>query len=164
MPKGKYNTLIELQRYNEARRELRRAIECKNPFGHTAESWKTWNIFHDLEQAAGNSQAAANAREQAVQSYLAYRYAGGESREPGAGLCAQIAHAISRGDTTEATQFLAQAAAAADTPAQLKAMLPKLQAILHGDRDPAIAADPALNYSDAAELLLLLETLGAVAR
>jgi hypothetical protein len=40
-------------------------------------------------------------------------------------------------------------------------MLPKLHAILHGDRDSALAADPALDYDDAAELLLLLETLGA---
>jgi hypothetical protein len=40
-------------------------------------------------------------------------------------------------------------------------MLPKLHAILHGDRNPALAADPALDYDDAAELLLLLERLGA---
>lgn len=38
-------------------------------------------------------------------------------------------------------------------------MLPKLQTILHGDRDPALADDPALDYDDAAELLLLLERL-----
>ena len=40
-------------------------------------------------------------------------------------------------------------------------MLPKLRAILHGDRAPALAADSALDYRDAAELLLLLKTLGA---
>jgi hypothetical protein len=40
-------------------------------------------------------------------------------------------------------------------------MLPKLHAILHGDRNPTLAADLALEYDDAAELLLLLETLGA---
>jgi hypothetical protein len=39
-------------------------------------------------------------------------------------------------------------------------MLPNLQAILHGNRDPALTTDPALDYRDAAELLLLLETLG----
>ena len=154
-------TLMKLQRYDDARQELQRALECNKPFGHAAEPWKTWALLHNLEQATGNAPAAADAWQQAVQCYLAYRRAGGESQQPGARLCAQIAHAIRQGDTTEVTQFLAQAAAAADTPAWLKAMLPKLHAILHGDRDPALAADPALDYDDAAELLLLLETLGA---
>jgi hypothetical protein len=40
-------------------------------------------------------------------------------------------------------------------------MLLKLHAILHGDRDPALAADQELDYYDAVELLLLLETLRA---
>ena len=70
-----------------------------------------------------------------------------------------IAHAIRQGDTTEVTQFFAQLAAAADTPARIKAILPQLHAILHGDRAPALTADPALDYGDAAELLLLLEML-----
>jgi len=48
-----------------------------------------------------------------------------------------------------------------DPPPRLQAMLPKLHAILHGDRNSALAADLALEYDDAAELLLLLETLGA---
>jgi tetratricopeptide (TPR) repeat protein len=154
-------TLMTLQRYNDTRQELQRALECKRPFGHATEIWKTWSLLHDLEQAAGNAPAAADAWQQAVKCYLAYRRAGGESQEPSAQLCTLIAHAIRQRDTTEATQFLAQATAAADTPAWLKAMLPKLHAILHGGRDSALAADPALAYYDAAELLLLLETLGA---
>jgi len=116
--------------------------------------------MHDLEQATGHTQAAADARRQAVQSYLAYRRDGGESQDPGAQLCAQIEHAIQRGATTGAAQFLAQASTAADTPTRLKAMLPKLQAILSGNRDAALADDPALNYDDAVELRLLLERLG----
>jgi hypothetical protein len=152
---------MALQRYDKARQELQRAIECKKPFGHAAIPWTTSALLHNLEQATGNAPAAADAWQQAVQCYLAYRRAGGENHAPGARLCAQIAHAISRGDTTEVAQSLAQAAAAADTSTWLKAMLPKLHAVLHGDRDLALAADPALDYDDAAELLLLLETLGA---
>jgi len=41
-------------------------------------------------------------------------------------------------------------------------MIPKLQAILQGSRDPALATDPNLDYDDAAELLLLLEALGSM--
>src|SRR5262245_18986727 len=148
--------LMMRQRYDDARQELQRALECKKPFGHAAELWYTWAGLYDLEQTTGNESAAADAWQQAVQCYLAYRRAGGESHTPGGQLCALIAHAISQRDTTEVAQLLAQTAAAADTPTLLKAMLPKLHAILDGDRDPALAADPALDYRDAAELLLLL--------
>jgi hypothetical protein len=41
------------------------------------------------------------------------------------------------------------------------ALLPKLQAVLGGSRDMALADDPALDYQDAVELKLLLEELGA---
>jgi tetratricopeptide (TPR) repeat protein len=151
--------LMRLQRYDEARQELQRAIECKRPYGAAAEPWTTWNLLYKLEQATGNAQAATDAWQQAVQYYRAYRRAGGENHAPGARLCDQIAHAIRQGDTTEVAQFLAQAAVAANTPAWLQAMLPKLHAILHGDRNPALTSDPALDYNDAAELLLLLERL-----
>jgi tetratricopeptide (TPR) repeat protein len=154
-------SLITLLRYNEARQELHRVFVCNSQFGHAAEPWKTWALLHNLEEATGNTPAAADAWQQAVQSYLAYRRDGGGNHAPSAQLCSQIAYTIRHGDTTEAIQFLARAAAAADTPARLKIMLPKLHAILHGDRAPALAADPALNYDDAAELLLLLETLEA---
>jgi tetratricopeptide (TPR) repeat protein len=63
-------TLIRLQRFEEARRELPRAIECSKPFGHVAKPWMTWAILHDLEQATGHLQAAAEARRQAIESYL----------------------------------------------------------------------------------------------
>jgi tetratricopeptide (TPR) repeat protein len=155
------DTLITLQLHDDARQELQRTLECKKPFGHAATPWTTWALLHDLEQATGNAPAATDAWQQAVQCYLAYRRAGGGNHTPGARLCAQIAHDIRQGGTTEATQFLAQAAAAADTPAWLKVILPKLQGILHGDRDPALVDDPALAYDAAAELLLLLERLGA---
>lgn len=154
------DTLIKLQRYDEARPELHRAIECRNAFGHAGELSTTWALLYVLERVTGNSQAAADARQQAVQSYLAYRRDGGENHNSGARLCTRILHAIQQGSTTEAAQFLAQAAAAASPPTWLKTLLPKLQAILSGNRDAALADDSALDYDDAAELLLLLEKLG----
>jgi tetratricopeptide (TPR) repeat protein len=153
------DTLLQLQRYDEARSELQRAIECGEPFGHTVEPWKTWHILHKLEQATGNPQAATAAWQQAVQCYLAYRCDGGESQEPGARLYAIIADAIRHGDTTAVTELLPQLSADPDIPPERKAILPTLQAILHGDRNPALADDLALYYHDAAELRLLLEKL-----
>jgi hypothetical protein len=70
-----------------------------------------------------------------------------------------IADALRQGNTAAVTQALTQLSAAADTPPWLQVMLPKLHAILHGNRNPALTDDPVLYYQDAAELLLLLEKL-----
>ncbi len=153
------NTLIKLQRYDEARRELLRAIECKQPYGHAAELWKTWDILCELEQATGQPQAAAVARQRARQSYLAYRRDGGESYEIGAQACAATAQAIAEGQRDALAQQLTEMLATEDHP-RAKALLPHLLAILGGARDPVLADDPALYYQDAVELQLLLERLG----
>jgi tetratricopeptide (TPR) repeat protein len=153
-------TLLQMQQYDEARRELLRAIECKKPYGHVAELWKTWDILHDLEQASGNAEAAAQARQRAVESYLAYRRAGGQSMTGGAQLCAEAAQAITQGDTTELEQQLAQLSGAEISPSA-EVLIFKVQAILRGDRNPALADDPNLDYAGAVELQLLLEVLGA---
>ena len=47
-----------------------------------------------------------------------------------------------------------------DDPPQFTALIRQFQAVLAGDRDPALAADPELDYRNAAELQLLLEGLG----
>ena len=153
-------TLIKLERYAEARRELHCAIECKKPYGHAATPWNAWNLLHNLEKATGNPQDAAQAREQAIQRYLAYRRAGGESQNSAAKLYSLVVQAIRQGNATETEQYLAQVSAEEDTP-RAKAMIPKLQAILNGARDPALADDSELSYDDAVELQLLLESLGA---
>jgi tetratricopeptide (TPR) repeat protein len=154
------NTLIKLQRYDEARRELLRAIECSNPYGHAAQPWTTWAILCNLEQATGNAEEEAQARQQAIESYLAYRRAGGQSMADGAKLCSIAAQAIQQGETTEMEQLLAQLTGA-DVLSSTKVLIPKLQAILRGERNPALTDDPNLYYRDAAELLLLLEMLGS---
>jgi hypothetical protein len=154
------DTLIKLQCFEEARRELHRAIECKKPFGYAALPWMTWDILHDLEQATGHLQAAAEARRQAIESYLAYRRAGGASQSNVAELYDLVMQAIQQGATTELEQQLAELSRE-NVPPQFTALLAKLHAILRGDRDPALAADPELHHSDAVELQLLLEGLGA---
>jgi tetratricopeptide (TPR) repeat protein len=154
------NTLLKLGRYDEARTELLRAIECDEPYGHVAEPWKTWNILHLLESATGDAKAAARARQRAVESYLSYRREGGYGATPSARLCARAAGAIAAGDTSELDQILSQSLGE-DTQPWVRAVIPKLLAVLRGERDPALAADPELDYATAAELVLLLETLGA---
>ncbi len=153
-------SLIELQRYDEARHELHHSIECKKSYGHAADMWKTWNILCGLEQATGNPQAAAQARQQTIESYLAYRRAGGQSRTTAAQLCAFAAQAIPQGKMSELEQELVKWSEA-NAPPPFKPLISKLQAILQGERDPKLADDPNLDYDDAVELIMLLEKLNA---
>ena len=153
------NTLIKLEHHDEARQELHRAIDCRQPYGHTAEPWTTFAILHNLEHALGNAAAAADARQQALAAYLAYRRDGGENHNPGGRLALHVAQALAAGTPESLATQLEQLAAHPDLPATLRAMIPALQAILAGSRDPALASDPALDYDDAAEILILLESL-----
>ena len=73
--------LRKLRRLDEARQEIRRAIECKAQFGHAAEPWTSWAILADIETDAGNPAAAAEAKGKAIACYLAYRRDGGENHD-----------------------------------------------------------------------------------
>ncbi|HSL82819.1 MAG TPA: tetratricopeptide repeat protein, partial [Thermoanaerobaculia bacterium] len=154
--------LLDIERRDEARRELQRSIECGAPHDHAAKPWKTFNLLRRLEQADGNEKEAAAARDDAVQAYLAFRRDGGENHSPGGKLAAAVHGALSQGEP-EAVEKLADELAhlreSPDLPDWAPPLIPALQALLAGSRDPALAADPALDYDDAADLLLLLERL-----
>ena len=152
-------TLIRLERYDEARSELRRAIECDEPFGHAAEPWKTWGNLDGLERTVGNTEVAAEARAKAIESYLSYRRDGGQSQSAIGNIVAPTMQAIQQGENEQASRELSQLLEG-DIATQYKVALPKLKAILDGDRSPRLAEDPDLHPVDAVELLLLLEGLG----
>lgn len=151
-------TLIKLQRYDDARPELERAIACKQGLGHAGTVWNAWNILYDLEQASGHPAAARDARQKALAAYLAYRRDGGENHSGIGRLALAVTAAIKQGETEEMGQLIGQLL---ETPemAENKNFLHKLQAILAGERDLSLAEDENLDYDDAAELQLLLETL-----
>ena len=154
------DTLCKLKRYDEARSEIMRAIECKSQFGHAAEPWKSFDILHDIETADGNQAAARAAWVTGPGCLPRLPAAGGYAQTPGGRLADQILGSFQQGESDEAIQFLTQAVQAEDTAGWLKASAPKLLAVLNGSRDPALADDPALDYDDAAEILFLIERLG----
>ncbi|MCK5058369.1 MAG: tetratricopeptide repeat protein, partial [Candidatus Aminicenantes bacterium] len=154
------DTLIKLKRFAEARREIKRAVECKKTYGHAAQPWTTWMILHNLEQAEGNQEEAAQAREQAIDLYLAYRRDGGENHSGGGRLSLQFLQALRENKKEEMAGVLEGLAKNPGIPPYLKALISKLQAILNGKLDPGLAADPDLHYTDAAEILFVLEKLG----
>ncbi|MCI5191640.1 MAG: tetratricopeptide repeat protein, partial [Candidatus Electrothrix sp. AU1_5] len=154
------NTLRQLKRYDEARQEIKRAIECKKELGHAGTVWNAFAVLHLIETAEGHEAAAKAAWQQVRAAYLAYRRQGGYARNPGGKLAHQIAGAVQQGKGEETAQELRQIAEAEDTPDWLRAVAPLLLAVLNGSRDPVLADDATLHYSDAAELLFLMERLG----
>ena len=152
--------LVALGRHDEARREIDRAIKCNRPFGLAAQPWKTFNILTDLERAVGNTAAAAQARRQAIAVYADYRRQRGQvTHGAGPQLCALVHQAITESQTDDVASQLEQFAADPESPDYLRALVPALQAILAGSRDPALADDPDIDYDDAVEIVLLLEQL-----
>lgn len=153
------NTLRRLGRLDDARREIERAIACAAQFGHASEPWKSFAILADIETDAGHPDAAHQARDQARAAYLAYRRDGGENHNSDGRLALAVAEPLLAGDPAAAAAQLAQLQAHPDLPDQARPFLAALQAITAGSRDPALAEDPALHYTSAAEVLLLIEAL-----
>jgi tetratricopeptide (TPR) repeat protein len=146
------DTFIKIKRYDDARQEILRAIECKKPFGHTAEPWKTWHILSNIEQAQGNATAAKDARDQAVALYMAFRRSGGGKYEYGAQLCAMVGDAIQRGARAEVETAFGQFGAF------YQPLIGALRQILDGVRDMQVVE--GLDYADEVDVRLLLEQLG----
>ncbi|MXS82496.1 tetratricopeptide repeat protein [Nitrosomonas oligotropha] len=152
------NALCKLRRFDEARQEIHRAIACKAPLGHAVTPWTTWSILADIETETGNSAAAAEAKQKAISSYLAYRRDGGENHHPDGRLSIAITERLLAGDTAAATTLLQQLAD--DSEADwLQPFIQALQAIADGSRDRSLADVPDLDYTMAAEILLLIEAL-----
>jgi tetratricopeptide (TPR) repeat protein len=150
-------TLIRLRRYDNARQELQRAIECNEPYGHAAEPWKTWEMLEELERATGHAQQAHTARNRAIETYLAYRHAGGDSQSPQHQLFTQVTQAIQQNTHNELAQQLHDQLKP-DDPPWYTALIQRLHSILTGHRDPT-TTNHEVHYMHAAELQLLLETL-----
>jgi tetratricopeptide (TPR) repeat protein len=151
-------TLRKLHRFDEARQEIRRAIECKAQFGHASESWNSWYNLAAIETDAGNAAAAAEAKGKAIACYLAYRRDGGENHNPDGRISLAVTQALRDGDPAQAANLLQQLAADPEA-AELLPFIGALQAVVAGSRDPALADQPELDFTMAAEILLLIESL-----
>jgi tetratricopeptide (TPR) repeat protein len=152
-------TLSKLKRYEEARREIMRAIECGGEYGHVAEPWRSFSILHDIETAAGNQKAAREAWRKARDNYLAYRQQGGYAQYGGGKVVDRILGLISEGKAGEIQPLFEQLANNPNATDSIKHLMQAVIAVLGGSRDPALAENSALDYDDAAEVLFLIERL-----
>ena len=147
-----------LRPLDEARQEVRRSIKLGESLGHAAEPWNTWAILADIETDAGNATAAVEAKRKAVERYLAYRRDGGENHTGPGRLVFDMTERFRAGGPAAATSFLQQLAGDSKL-AGLRPFIQALQTIVAGSRDRALADAPDLDYSMAAEILFLIETL-----
>jgi tetratricopeptide (TPR) repeat protein len=152
-------TLRELGCLHEARQEIRRAIECKQDYGHASEPGKSWAILADVEADAGNTEASFAARQRAVEYFTAYRRDRGENHDPYGRLALVIAGQLVGGAGAEAAAMLDQLAVDPDLPTLRRPFITALQAVVAGSRDLALADSPDLNYQSAVDLRLLIESL-----
>jgi len=154
-------TLHKLGRLDEARVTLKAALAIKTRLGHGAAPWKTWQALLNVERNAGKTQAAAEARAQAMKTYRAYRDGGGEAMDVTTRLVVDVGKRLKEQGIEAATARMQElhAANAANTLPAAQAILRALDAIVAGNRDLALANDPALDAEDAVELQLLLAQL-----
>lgn len=158
--RGRKNLAIplrKLHRLDEARQEIQRAIECDAQFGHATEPWKTWATLADIETDAGDLPAAAEAKRKAIASYLAYRRDGGENH----GVVGRLVHSVTQaflvGDGAAIQKIIAEYRERWKDDKNPEA--DALEDIVAGNRDRALAENPELDYTMAAEILFLIETL-----
>jgi len=93
-------------------------------------------------------------------NYLAYRRAGGVSQSNQAQFFVLVGQAIQQNSEVEAQQQVNSLLERSAQP-HFIALIRQLQRVLAGDRNPGLAEDPELDYRNAAELQLLLESLTA---
>ena len=152
--------LRQLGRLNDARREVQRALECGTPFSHAVQPWMTWGTLSEIERDAGNPAAEKAAWAEAVELYLTYRRDGGENHDVEGRIALDISQFLASGETDAAASLLhEQLAARSDADTSFQVYSRALQQIVAGNRDPALADAPALHYTMAAEIRLLLERL-----
>jgi tetratricopeptide (TPR) repeat protein len=149
---------IKLKRFKEAREEIQRAIYCDQHFGHAAEPWKTWMIMQMLEQVQGNHQAARQARRKAFELFLAYRNDGGENYQFGGRLCAAFKQAVQQNNVNKIKNVLDKLLRDTGLEAANYVLIKKLQTLLKGKEYVHVWDDDDLDYDDAVELYLLVNS------
>ncbi|MDP6490965.1 MAG: tetratricopeptide repeat protein, partial [Kiritimatiellia bacterium] len=151
-------TFRKLGRLDESRQEIHRALECKEGLGHASEPWTSWFILANIETDAGYPAAAADAKQKAIECYLAYRRDGGENHFPDGRICLAVTQALLTEGPDAATTLLQPLAEDPDA-ALLLPFIQALQAVVSGSRDRTLADAPELDCTMAAEILFLIETL-----
>jgi len=150
--------LINNEEYSQARIELNKAIICKTDFGSASKPWVTWSLLSQLDRIEADTTGANITRQKALDTFLLFRKEGGENNTPTGNLALSVGSALQQGGAAEAEQVIGQLLEQ-DGWKEAKKFLHALLAIVVGGRSLTLAEDEDLHYEDAAELVLLLESL-----
>ena len=105
---------------------------------------------------------AAEAKGKAIACYLAYRRDGGENHDASGRISLAVTESLLTGDPAKAASILQELGTAPDAAGPGLTFVKALQAIVGGSRDRTLADAADLDYTMAAEILLLIETLEKV--
>ena len=144
--------------YHQARVELNKAIICKTDFGSASKPWVTWNLLSRLDRIEADTAGANITRQKALDTFLLFRKEGGENNNIVGRLALDVGYAINQGNTAEAEQVIEELLEQ-DGWQEAKKFLHTLLAIIVGGRSLALTEDKGLYFEEAAELILLLESL-----
>ena len=121
-------------------------------------------MLAQIETDAGNLATAAEARQKAIAYYLAFRRGGGENGGGDGIICLEVTRYLLAGNSAVAATWLQELGISPKFPGERRLFLEALKAIAGGSRDRALAQAPELFYSEAAEILLLIDTLETTRR
>lgn len=153
--------LRRLRRLDEAAAEARQAAAIRDALGLGAEPWTTWGILHNIHRDRGDTAAAAEARDRAIEWYRRFRDQDGEpsASNPETGLFAGTARAFAAGQPAAVAAELDALVARPDFPDWLAATARALAALCRGDRAPAVALMATCDFDTHVEFERLLATL-----
>ncbi|MDD3355055.1 hypothetical protein [Zoogloea sp.] len=153
------SALLKQGLLQEALDEIQRAIRCKADAGDTAVPWTSWGVLADIQRARNEEKKAHEAREKAVETYLAHRRTGAENTNLDGRLAHLVLEGLEEDAAGELDESLAELAGKSGFPARLRPFMTVLRAIVAGNRDPKLADHPGLDYSASVEIHLLLNRL-----
>lgn len=96
------DTLRRLRRLDEARKEVHRAIKCREGLGHAGSVWSAWANLANIETDDGNPAAAAEANRKTIACYLAYRRGGRKNHSDLGRISFAVTQSLLAGDDASA--------------------------------------------------------------
>ncbi|WP_292994356.1 TIR domain-containing protein [Nitrosomonas sp.] len=136
----------------------RQAAEKYAEIGNVVNEGRARNNLGDTLRKLNCFNEARLEINRAIACCLDYRRDGGKDHSDTARLALGVSQSLLAGDNAAATSLLHQQASHFEE-AGFGGFIHALQAIVAGNRDPALADAPDLHYTMAAEILFLIETL-----
>jgi len=153
------DTLNRLKNYDEAKQSIYQALSCVEGHGAPAEPWRCWDVLARIETAIGNIAEAGIARTKAIEMFIDFRKAGGENNTSHGILLREIEEAVAKEYNLAGIRDRLHNLINDPCWSESSTFINSLHEICNGEQARKLAEDPRLTYIEAAEILLLIETI-----